>query len=258
MKKILSIIIALIVILSQNTVCNAESSGVNWYFIKRGNDTPEFPKESCIVDKYKGYYIDKKAAENDEKKIYMTFDAGYENGNIERILDVLLEENVPGAFFVLNNLIIKNTELVKRMHNEGHLVCNHTSNHKDQTQLSKKEILEGISNLEEKYFEKTGYTMCKFFRFPEGKFDEKSLQAVSEYGYSTFFWSLAYADWDNSMQISEQEALKKLCNNVHCGAIILLHPTAKTNANIIKEFIQRMKSDGYEFLSLYDLIENNT
>ena len=182
----------------------------------------------------------------------------YENGNIERILDVLLEENVPGAFFVLNNLIIKNTELVKRMHREGHLVCNHTSNHKDQTQLSKKEILEGISNLEDKYFVNTGYTMCKFFRFPEGKFDEKSLQAVSEYGYSTFFWSLAYADWDNSMQISEQEALKKLCNNVHCGAIILLHPTAKTNANIIKEFIQRMKSDGYEFLSLYDLIENNT
>ena len=107
-------------------------------------------RESALLDNYNSFYIDKKRGDEcQDKVLYLTFDAGYENGNVERILDVLHEESVPGAFFLLDNIIIKNTDLVKRMASEGHLVCNHTKNHKDLTKCTSDEIRDNILALSE-------------------------------------------------------------------------------------------------------------
>ena len=183
----------------------------------------------------------------------MTFDAGYENGNVERILDVLHEESVPGAFFLLDNIIIKNTDLVKRMASEGHLVCNHTKNHKDLTKCTSDEIRDNILALEDIYRSKTGLEMSKYFRFPEGKYSEAALKCVSDMGYKTVFWSFAYADWDNGNQPNEAAAIKKILDNTHNGAVILLHPTSGTNAKILKTLIMKWREMGYKFGTLDDI-----
>ena len=185
--------------------------------------------------------------------MYLTFDAGYENGNIEIILDKMKEADVKGAFFVLGNLIRSNTDLVKRMFDEGHLVCNHTYCHKSMVNLSIEEFSSELSRLEDACLECTGHELSKYYRPPEGKFDIESLKHARDMGYKTVFWSIAYADWDNNNQMSEERAMAKILDNLHNGAIILLHPTSKTNANIISSLIEKIKAQGYRFGSLDEI-----
>ena len=229
----------------------AEAQG--WYTVRnKEHKQPKLDAAQEIIEKYGGYYVDKRYSDNDEEKvIYLTFDAGYENGNIEKILDTLKDEDVKAAFFILENLINRNEELVKRMANEGHTVCNHTASHKDMTKVETiEEFQEELSALERVYFEKTGAEMAKFYRPPEGRYDEKSLRFADELGYKTIFWSLAYADWDNNKQPRAEKAMKTLLDNIHNGAIILLHPTSATNAEILPKLISTLKAEGYSFRTL--------
>ena len=223
----------------------------SWY-CKRAKDhiQPTLPSEFEFINDYDCIYIDKSNADpcSSEKKIYLTFDAGYENGNVEKILDVLKENDVRGAFFILSNLINTSPNLVKRMADEGHLVCNHTSKHKDMSTVKDVDSFKNeLENLEKLYIELTGKQMAKYFRPPEGKFSEDMLKFASQLGYKTVFWSFAYADWDNGAQMTENAAKRKIMDNIHNGAILLLHPTSATNAAIIGDIIKDLKSQGYTF-----------
>jgi peptidoglycan-N-acetylmuramic acid deacetylase len=209
-----------------------------------------------FIENYGGYYVDKRYDENNsDKVIYLTFDAGYENGNVSKILDVLKKENVSAAFFVLDNLIIRNKDLIIRMADEGHLVCNHTSKHLDVTKCTTiDEFRSELKLLENNYELATGRQMPKYFRPPEGKFSQKSMEYASELGYKTIFWSFAYADWDNSSQMSHDAAKEKIMSNIHNGEIMLLHPTSATNAAILGDVICELKALGYRFGTLDELI----
>lgn len=255
-RKIFSFCISVLIISPLCVSASAlDSTPINWYCSRnREHRQPLAAPELRIVEKYNGYYIDKKHGNDcEDKVIYLTFDAGYENGNVEKILDTLASENVPGAFFILGNLITKNTDLVRRMANEGHTVCNHTNRHKDMTAISAEELKKELDDLEALYKEYTGYEMAKYYRPPEGRFNESSLKYVSDLGYKTVFWSFAYADWDNQKQMSADAAKKKILDNVHNGAVILLHPTSATNAEILGDVIRELKSQGFRFGTLDEL-----
>ena len=208
MKKwISSLSIFLGIILLFNFPIGAEQS-YSWYCVRnREHKQPRADAQVRFVEEYDGYYVDFKHGDTSEDKVlYLTFDAGYENGNVAKILDILKEEQVTGAFFVLGNLIQRNPELIKRMTNEGHTVANHTTNHKDITKYTSiDEMKRDLEELEALYQEVTGAQMPKYFRPPEGKFNERSMQMSQALGYQTIFWSIAYADWDNSKQMDEEK-----------------------------------------------------
>ena len=221
-----------------------------WYCVHvKDHKQPSIGTELAFVEELGGYYIDRHHTEAnaDDKVIYLTFDAGYENGNIEKTLDVLREENVPAAFFILQNLVVKNTDLVKRMVNEGHTVCNHTARHKDMSTFSNEVFLEELHTMEALYREHTGFEMSKYYRPPEGTFSRENLVCANENGYKTIFWSFAYPDWDNNKQMNTEKAKQIILENIHNGEVMLLHPTSSTNASILKEVIQTLKEEGYRF-----------
>ena len=140
-----------------------------------------------------------------------------------------------------------------RMISEGHTVCNHTKNHKDLTKLTEEEIKQDLLSLEKVYEEKTGDMLAKYFRFPEGKYDEKSLKTISCLGYKTIFWSFAYADWDNGNQPPVDSSIKKIIDNTPNGEVILLHPNSATNATILPTLIDKWREMGYKFGTLDEL-----
>lgn len=251
--KIVIICLAILMLLPSNSVFAKE---LYWY-CKRNPDhkQPISEPQFSFLEKYGGMYLDKNHGdENQEKVIYLTFDAGYENGNVEKILDVMREEGVVGSFFILGNLIERNPDLVLRMANEGHIVCNHTVNHPNLVGKSEETFKAEILGLENAYRSLTGKEMAKFFRPPEGTFDKEMLKMAQDLGYRTVLWSFAYADWDNNAQPSEDEALKKILDNVHNGEIMLLHPTSATNAKIMQRLIKELKAQGFTFATL-DSIE---
>ena len=249
--KFLSLILLVAIIFSYGNKTYAEDN-LHWFLKRCKGSAPTFPPEAEEIEQYGAYYIDKSV--DDEKKIiYITFDAGYENGNIEKILNLLKEENVPAAFFLLDNIILKNTDLVLRMADEGHLVCNHTKNHKNLSCASNEEIARNLTALEKIYEEKTGRELSKYFRFPEGCYSIEALKCINSLGYKTIFWSFAYDDWDNNRQMNKEKAIKKVLDNTHNGAIMLFHPTSETNAEIFPELIRAWKEMGYSFGTLDQL-----
>ena len=183
--------------------------------------------------------------------IYLTFDAGYENGCTEQILDVLKKHEVPAAFFLVGNYIEKNADLVRRMAAEGHTVGNHTMHHPDMSKLTDRASFEKeLTDLENLYRETTGQELPKYYRPPQGIYSGENLKMARDLGYKTVFWSLAYVDWNNDAQPSREEAFAKLIPRIHNGAVVLLHSTSRTNAEILDELLTKWKEMGYRFGTL--------
>ena len=188
-----------------------------------------------------------------EKVLYLTFDAGYENGCTARILDTLAKHDVKAAFFLVGHYMRSNADLVRRMAAEGHTVANHSMNHPDMTNLSAAAFAAELTGLEEVYRDITGTELAKFYRPPQGLYSEENLKAAQNLGYKTVFWSLAYVDWNNDAQPTAQQAFDKLLPRTHDGAIVLLHSTSQTNAMILDELLTKWKEMGYRFGTLEEL-----
>lgn len=189
-----------------------------------------------------------------EKVLYLTFDAGYENGCTARILDTLKEKQVPAAFFLVGNYIQRSPDLVRRMVADGHTVGNHTMHHYDMSRLSDKAAFsKELTDLEALYKETVGQELPKYYRPPQGIYSEENLKMAQELGYKTLFWSLAYVDWNNDAQPTREAAFAKLLPRTHNGAVVLLHSTSKTNAEILGELIDKWKAMGYRFGTLEEL-----
>lgn len=234
------------------TPASGSASSENWGlgFGQEGTQ----PTGNATVEELKKYntsYV----GSNTEKVIYLTFDAGYENGNTEPILDALKKHNVTATFFVVGHYLESAPELVKRMVAEGHFVGNHTYHHLDMSSISSKESFEKeMKDVENKFQEITGTQLTRFYRPPQGKYNTKNLEMAKEMGYHTFFWSLAYVDWYQDKQPSKEEAFKKLLGRIHPGAIVLLHSTSKTNGEILDELLTKWEEMGYTFRTLEDFI----
>ena len=200
--------------------------------------------------RYDAVYLGNEA----EQKIYLTFDAGYENGCTEPILDALAKHNVRAAFFVVGNYIEQNPDLVRRMLREGHLVGNHTYHHYDMSKLSDEAAFSReLTSLEDLYREVTGEQMQKYYRPPQGIYSEKNLEMAQKLGYRTVFWSLAYVDWYQDDQPTDEQAFAKLLPRIHPGAVVLLHSTSQTNARILDTLLTKWEEMGYTFGTLDEL-----
>lgn len=212
---------------------------------------PAAPMTAQRLQELGGAYLD----EDGGKVIYLTFDAGYENGFTDEILDVLKELEVPAAFFVTGDYLQRNADRIRRMVREGHIVGNHTHSHPDMTKLDGEQTRAELQQVEEQYSGITGQTMPKYYRPPQGVYDEASLKRVQELGYQTVFWSLAYADWDNDQQPEPEAALEKLNSRIHDGAVVLLHATSKTNAEILENLLAGWMDQGYRFAPVTELFQ---
>lgn len=191
-----------------------------------------------------------------KKVIYLTFDAGYENGCTEQILDALKKHNVKAAFFLVGNYIENNADLVRRMVQEGHIVGNHTMHHPDMSKISERSAFEKeLTDLEALYKEVTGQDMPKYYRPPQGNYSEDNLKMAKELGYKTVFWSLAYVDWNNDSQPTPEQAYAKLLPRTHNGAVVLLHSTSATNARILDDLLTKWEDMGYSFGTVEQLFE---
>ena len=186
--------------------------------------------------------------------IYLTFDAGYENGNTGPILDTLKKHGVPAAFFVVGSFAEQNPDLILRMVREGHTVGNHTWHHWDMSKISDEQVFrDELTALEKLYAQITGSPMPKFYRPPQGIYSEENLRMAQAMGYHTVFWSLAYVDWKQDSQPTTEEAFSKLIPRIHNGAVVLLHSTSATNAAILDELLTRWTEMGFRFGTLEEL-----
>lgn len=198
---------------------------------------------------YKAVCYDTKAA---EKVIYLTFDCGWENGYTDDVLDTLKEKKVPAAFFCTLEHIKKSPELITRMIKEGHIVGNHSAKHPNFAEIDRQRMADEILECDNYLRENFGYT-SSFFRFPEGCYTENALELVHSMGFTSVFWSSAYADWDVSKTKGKDYAFETVTSRLHPGAILLLHSVSPDNAAALGDIIDWARQNGYEFKALTEL-----
>ncbi len=256
-KTIIGILTVMIFTLSiaglrHNSIVETDVEGLNnkkigWGIKRRDNhEQPDVGnKNKEILEENNGICLGNK----EKKYIYLTFDEGYEAGYTSQILDILKQNNVTATFFITAHYLNTEPELVKRMIDDGHIVGNHTVNHKSMPTLSEDKVKSEIMNLHKVVFEKFNYEM-KYIRPPMGEFSEKTLSITNSLGYKTVMWSFAHCDWDEKNQPDEQKAKEMIINNLHNGEIMLLHANSKTNTNILDRIIKEIKNQNYEFKSL--------
>lgn len=243
-KGILLLFITFLFIISSNITVGASG----WGFRKNpDHEPPEIGSYSSILDGTNSFYIG-----NDPKKIYLTFDAGYDNGTLSSILDVLKDKGVKATFFVTGDFVKRFSELTIRMVEEGHVVANHSYSHRAINKLSKEELKEDLERLEDSFYQLTNEKMVKVFRPPKGEFDRQSLINLNELGYKTVFWSIAFEDWSKEHQKGKEYSYNSVINNIHDGAIILMHTVSKSNSEALPDIIDEITNQGYEF----DLVTN--
>lgn len=225
--------------------------GIERWWLKR-NENHQTPEVSDYIDlsKYDAYYVNPKCK---KKKIFLTFDCGYENGFTPKILDVLKKQKIVAAFFVTKPFIREGRELVRRMKKEGHIVGNHTVHHKSMPTLSDRDNKQEIIDCAEYCKEATGYEMDHFIRPPMGEYNEKTLKLTKSMGYKTIFWSMAYVDFDVNKQPGKQYVVEHFKKYTHNGAIPLMHNVSQSNAEALDEVITNLKKEGYQFESLKKL-----
>ncbi|TGB05436.1 delta-lactam-biosynthetic de-N-acetylase [Halobacillus salinus] len=213
-------------------------------------EVPDVGRYGPMVEEYDGFYVDPSG----DKTVYFTFDNGYEQGYTGQVLDVLREKDVPAAFFITGHYIESAPELVKRMAKEGHLIGNHSWSHPDFTKVSKDKMEEELKRVNEAVRELTDQETMSFVRPPRGTFNDQTLKWAEEFGYTHAFWSVAFKDWETDNQKGWEYAYNSVLNQIHPGAVILLHSVSQDNADALSELIDELRKRGYKFGTLNDLM----
>ena len=248
-----SLVGAILLAIAQFNPSTVQTGAWGLHFQEEGQ-LPSGPATTAQLQQYDAAYL----GNTDEKVLYLTFDAGYENGQTAKILDILKKHDAPAAFFLVGDYLERNGDLVRRMVDEGHIVGNHTMNHPDMSKLANPEdFAEELAGVEKLFQQITGKELPKFYRPPQGIYSVQNLKLAKELGYKTVFWSLAYVDWNNESQPSRDYAFQKLLPRTHQGAVVLLHSTSATNAEILEDLLTTWKNQGYRFGTVDELFASS-
>jgi peptidoglycan-N-acetylmuramic acid deacetylase len=214
----------------------------------RGGSLPSIAQEGFmdVLKRHNAIFL----GDTSKKELYLTFDNGYENGYTAKILDILREKQVPAAFFVTGHFVKDQPELVKRMAAEGHIVGNHSWSHPDLSKAGPEQIRHEMEQVRNEVARLTGQTEMRFMRPPRGIFSGRMLAACKELGYTGVFWSIAYKDWETGRQQGAQYAYDRVMEQLHPGAVILLHSVSRDNAEALGRIIDSARGQGYTFKSL--------
>lgn len=234
-----------------NSVSVSSSAEYMWYYLPHESGIQPKPMEKASylkehIKNHDVYYV----GDPDEKIIYITFDDCPANGNIPAILDTLEKYHATAAFFMTEEYIRKYPDVIRRIVNDGCLICNHTADHICVTRLSLKKFEGELKGVEDAYKDATGLELPKYFRPPQGSFNENSLDCTEQLGYITVFWSFRYVDWEINNQPSEKSAISTILKETHPGEIALLHCQSKTNVKVLEKILAEWEKLGYSFKSL--------
>ena len=220
-----------------------------WGFRKnKDHRTPEITAhQKSLVDKYGIYFVANTDSRN--KVVVLTFDLGYEKGYTKTILDILQKHQVKAIFFITGPWLKQNPDLARRMVKEGHIIGNHTWSHPSLPSVGRSKFEADIKKLEDAIVETTGQSRSiKYLRPPMGEYSEQTLQWTNELGYKTVFWSIALKDW--MPMGGPDKAISGVMDNLHNGAIILLHGVSKDVTEGLDQILSQITANGYKIISI--------
>ncbi len=232
-----------------------DTKSYNWSFKRAKDHLPSGNWAQFDITEYDCFYLNPDVTD-DDKVVYITLDCGYATKNTNQMLDIFKEKDVKVTFFCTKMFLEKSVDEVKRMREEGHCIGNHTSTHTKLTEMSNENVVEELAGFEERMYELTGYTPDPFFRCPSGTYSAQVLQIISDLGYSTYHWSIAYGDYDKDNQPGKDYVIDHINEYHHNGAVILMHNDSISNLEAMADVIDLLRAEGYRFGTLYEFMSD--
>lgn len=196
------------------------------------------------------FYCD---AEDEPKRVALTFDDGPHYKYTEEILDILKKYDVRATFFTVGTNVRRFPELIKRELSEGHEVANHTYSHKHMAKLTDSEFKDEVEGWENVIYETHGYT-SDMFRPPEGILTDTERQVITELGYNIVLWSIDTRDWAHN---KVDRIVDTVISDVTDGSVILFHDFVSGDSptpQAVEIIIPKLKEMGYEFVTVSQLM----
>lgn len=247
----MGIVLLLIATFYSYKTVTADAASLSFGLKRAENEQPPDigQQAESLFDQFDVLYRDKSG----EKVLYLTFDNGYENGQTTAILDTLKKEKIKATFFLTGHYLKSAPDYVKRMIAEGHTIGNHTYSHPTMPTLSDQQLAKELLSFDKELFALTGITRTGIVRPPEGVYSEQTLRVANRLGYQHIFWSMAIVDWHEDRRRGKEVVTKELVDQLHPGAIILLHTVTQDNSDALPLFIEEAKKRGYHFGELEEL-----
>lgn len=190
------------------------------------------------------------SVETNEKKIAITFDAAWSAEDTDELIEILKKHNAKATIFAVGDWVEKNPEAVKKFHKSGHEMANHSDTHAAFSKISREEIKHEILNCNKKIEEITG-TKPKLVRAPSGDYDNKSIEVAESLDMKTIQWDCDSLDWK---LLSVDEMYNRVVNKVQNGSIILFHNGVENTPEALDKILTKLEKDGYEFVTVSELI----
>jgi peptidoglycan-N-acetylmuramic acid deacetylase len=229
------------------------NTSMNWWLIYRGaHRRPGIPAQAAsLLHRFSGVW----AGNRRYRIVYLTFDAGEETGNTNRIVGILDRVNVKASFFLTGAYMRSHPVLTRRLVAHGHLVCNHGNMHYSMVALARNRarFTRDIRGAERAYRDATGRELAPFVRPPYGNYSPRSLFLAGRLGYTTVFWSFAHVDYEANHQPPPSVTVARILAASHPGAIHLLHASSSSNTNALAKAIRGLRAQGYRFATLDEL-----
>lgn len=190
------------------------------------------------------------AVKTDEKRIAITFDAAWGNEDTGELIDILQKHNAKATFFIVGNWAERFPESVRALYDAGHIIANHSYSHKAFSECDRNEIKTEIGECNRVLEDITGSPVT-LIRAPSGDYTDKSLEVCNEMGMTMIQWDVDSLDYT---KISVEEIVDRVIKGVDKGSIVLFHNGVENTAEALDIILTQLKKDGYEFVSVNDLI----
>lgn len=193
---------------------------------------------------------EKEAKDPSKKYVALTFDDGPHPTRTQKLLNILDKYNVKATFFMLGKNANAYPALVKEVASKGHEVANHSYNHPNLAKLSYDNVMKELTSTDQAIIN-SGVQKPKFVRPPYGSFNDNVKKAIKNNGQTMVNWSVDTLDWKYRNTASIMSYVKQ---QVHPGAIILMHDIHETSVDAVPSVIEYLKSQGYEFVTVSDIL----
>lgn len=188
--------------------------------------------------------------QTEEKKIAFTMNCAWSADDIDDILETLKNNEVKITFFMVGEWIDKNPEAVKKIHEAGHEIGNHSNTHPHVNNLTYEQNLEEIKKCSEKIEQLTGQKTI-LYRAPYGEYNDNVIKVSSENGYYSIQWSKDTLDYQ---ALTGEQMWKRIGENLQNGDIILSHNGTAHTSDSLDMIIKNIKEKGFEIVKVSDLI----
>ena len=193
-------------------------------------------------------------ANTNKKEIALSFDDGPAQNYTPEILQVLKEYNIQAAFFCIGKHIEANKDLLKQVHEEGHIIGNHSYTHDKWFDLFSSAKMSAELAITDNLIKDIIGKKPKFFRPPYGVINPNVKKAIINGNYIPLGWSMRSYD---TMIKDKEKLLNRVTRSIKPGDIFLFHDTCKTTLNILPIFIQHLQQKGFSIVRLDKLLDIN-